>query len=136
MDNNPDEVRDFLQNFDTNDRNCTFSALDEQISHEEILNAIRSLKKNKSCDVDDILNEYFQKAADILIEPLYILFNKILDSGSFPAQWATGPIVPLHKKGSFDDTNNYRGITFISCFAKYLLIFWIIVWKNGQMQQI
>ena len=27
-------------------------------------------------------------------------------------------IVPLHKKGSFDDTNNYRGITLISCFAK------------------
>ena len=98
-----------MQNFDTNDRNCTFSELDEQISHEEILNAIRSLRKNKPCSVDDILNEYFQKAADILIEPLYILFNKILDSGSFPAQWATGLIVP---------TNNYLGITLISCFAK------------------
>ena len=89
------------------------------------MNAIRSLKNNKPCDVDDILNEYFQKAADILIEPLYILFNKILDIGSFPAQWATGLIVPLYKKGSFDDTNNYRGITLItylfiliSCFAK------------------
>ena len=64
----------------------TTEILLEQISYEKILNAIRSLKNNKSCGVDDILNEYFQKAADILIEPLYILFNKILDSGSFPAQ--------------------------------------------------
>ena len=51
-------------------------------------------------------------------EPLYILFNKILESRSFPAQWATSLVVPLHKKGSFDDTNNYRGITLISYFAK------------------
>ena len=48
--------------------------------------------------IDDILNEYFLKAADILIEPLYILFNKILESRSFPAQWATGLVVPLPKK--------------------------------------
>ena len=105
-----------MQNFNTNNRNCTFTELDEQISHEEILNAIHSLKNNKSCRVDNILNEHFHKAADILIaEPFYISFNKILDSISFPA---TGLIVPLYKKGSFDDTNNYRGITYISCFVK------------------
>ena len=46
------------------------------------------------------------------------MFNKILESRSFPAQWATGLVVPLHKKGSFDDTNNYRGIILISCVAK------------------
>ena len=46
------------------------------------------------------------------------MFNKILNSGSFPKQWATGLIVPIHKKGSYDDPNNYRGITLISCFAK------------------
>ena len=117
-DHTPDDVQEFLQNFNTNDRNSTFQEMDMQISHEEILNAIRSLKSNKSCGIDDILNEYFLKAADILIEPLYILFNKILESRSFPAKWATGLVVPLHKKGSFDDTNNYRGITLISCFAK------------------
>ena len=36
----------------------------------------------------------------------------------FPAKWATGLIVPLDKKGDADNTNNYRGITLISCFAK------------------
>ena len=98
--------------------NSTFQEIDMQISHDEILKAIRNLKSNKSCGIDEFLNEYFLKAADILIEPLYILFNKILESRSFPAQWATGLVVLLHKKGSFDDTNNYRGITLISCFAK------------------
>ena len=43
-----------------------------------------------------------------------MLFSK---SGSFPNQWATGLIVPMHKKGDVDDTNNdtnnYRGITLV-----------------------
>ena len=47
----------FLQTFDTNDSNCIFQELDEQIRHEEILNAICSLKNSKSCSEDDILNE-------------------------------------------------------------------------------
>ena len=111
----------FLQNFDRNERNSTFPEMDLPISHEEILNAIQGLKSNKSCGIDDILNKYFLKAA--VIEPLQILFNKILDSKSFPAQWATGLIVPLHKKGSYDDTNNYCGITLISCFAKLFTSF-------------
>ena len=92
--------------------------MDLQISHDEIKKAIQGLKSNKSCGIDDILNEYFVNAADVLIEPLHTLFNKILESRSFPAQWATGLIVPLHKTGSYDDVNNYRGITLISCFAK------------------
>ena len=107
-----------MHNFDLHDRNSSFPELDEQISKEEILKAIKFLKINKSSGNDDILNEYFHKAAEILIEPLHILVNKILISGSFPKQWAMGLIVPIHKKGSYDDPNNYRGITLISCFAK------------------
>ena len=47
-----------------------------------------------------------------------VLFNKIFDSGKFPADWSTGIIIPIHKKGDVNDPNNYRGITLVSCFAK------------------
>ena len=47
-----------------------------------------------------------------------MLFNKILRSGTFPSQWTTDLVVPIYKKGDANETNNYRGITLISCFAK------------------
>ena len=119
-DNNPEEVIHFMQSFDNTrtERDATFLELDEPISRLEIKTAISNLSTNKSSGIDNIVNEYFKHAAEILLEPLHTLFNKILNSGSFPTQWATGVVVPIHKKGDFDDPNNYRGITLISCFAK------------------
>ena len=119
-DNNPEEVIHFMQSFDNTrtERDVTFLELDEPISRLEIKTAISNLSTNKSSGIDNIVNEYFKHAAEILLEPLHTLFNKILNSGSFPTQWATGVVVPIHKKGDFDDPNNYRGITLISCFAK------------------
>ena len=84
----------------------------------EIKEAILSLSANKACGVDNIMNEYFKNAVHILTESIKILFNKILYTGTFPSQWTTGLVVPIYKKGDADDTNNYRGITLISCFAK------------------
>ena len=46
------------------------------------------------------------------------MFNKIIDSGYFPDIWSNGIIVPIHKKGSVYDVNNYRGITLGSCLSK------------------
>ena len=111
-----EQIADFVRDFDA--RDATFEVLDERISQAEILKAINGLSKNKSSGVDDILNEYFINASNILLEPLEVLFNKIFDSGKFPADWSTGIIIPIHKKGDVNDPNNYRGITLVSCFAK------------------
>ena len=107
-----------MQSFDSSTRETTFEVLDENITQTEIQKAINGLSLNKSCGSDNILNEYFISAASILLEPLELLFNKILDSGKFPTDWSTGIIVPIHKKGDVNDPNNNRGITLVSCFAK------------------
>ena len=111
-------MRAFDNNEGQNGGGPTFESLDEQISHEEIKQCIRQLSRNKSPGKDNLLNEYFMESIDLLIEPLGILFNDILDSGYFPSQWTEGIIIPLHKKGSHDDPKNYRGITLFSCLGK------------------
>ena len=46
------------------------------------------------------------------------LFNFVFESGTFPSDWSDGLLVPLHKKGSFCDPGNYRGITLLSMLGK------------------
>ena len=62
--------------------------------------------------------ECFQESIQVIGPALTSLFNHILNTGNFPSNWSKGLIVPVYKKGDASDTNNYRGITLISCFAK------------------
>ena len=59
-----------------------------------------------------------KSASHVLTKLLAYLFNLIMSSGHFPKQWCESHIVPLHKGGSKDDPNNYRGITVMSCLSK------------------
>ena len=49
---------------------------------------------------------------------MHKLFNAIFRSGFFPEVWSKACIVPIFKKGNANDTNNYRGISLVSCFGK------------------
>ena len=94
-------------------------ALNIPFTHAKIRAAIQSLKINKACGQDRILNEFLKHS----IEPLTLvytkLFNVILDTGIVPTEWCTGYIKPLYKnKGSVDSPDNYRGITILSCLGK------------------
>ena len=93
--------------------------LNRPITDDEVKKCISKLKNNKSAGIDGILNEHIKSTQDIM-NPLYVLlFNKILDTGVFPAEWLVGVIVPLYKnKGDVHDPNNYRGITLLSCIGK------------------
>lgn len=112
------ESEDFCLNNDFNSYDCNFEELDRPITAQEIQLVIRSLKNNKSCGTDQLLNEFFVESFDILSGHLVDLFNAILLSGVFPSQWSEGSIVPLFKKNDPNDVNNYRGITLVSCFSK------------------
>ena len=95
-----------------------YEELDEYFTESEVSNAIKDLKCGKSCGIDLILNEYFINFNTELTPFITTLFNKILSSGYFPKQWCEAIIIPIFKKGDRNDTNNYRGISLMSCFAK------------------
>ena len=62
--------------------------------------------------------EYFKETIEVTAKSLELLFNYILDKKCFPRSWSMGSIIPVYKKGDPTDSNNYRGITLVSCFAQ------------------
>ena len=48
-------------------------------------------------------------------------FNSILTNTWISKEWLTSLITAIHKKGSKDDPNNYRGISLMSCLFKLFL---------------
>ncbi|MCG7875093.1 MAG: reverse transcriptase family protein [Candidatus Thiodiazotropha endolucinida] len=117
-----------IMNSSNNDENMNFfnipnlnvqvEDLDKPITEAEVQNVIRSLKRGKSPGFDGILNDFFLDTTTFISPYLVKIYNKIFDSGTYPESWCKGLIVPIHKKGDKNDTNNYRGIMLISTIAK------------------
>ena len=115
----PDEdVLNFIDRYEQQEMDIMFNELNLLISDGEILKALKELKTNRSAGPDLLINEFFKHAKDILTPVLSKLFNKIFDLGYFPKSWSEGHVIPLHKKGSLNNVENYRGITLLSTIGK------------------
>ena len=80
------------------------------ITEQEIRQAVKKLKNEKSPFIDKIRNEMIKASLKSLI-PVYIkLFNLILQSGKMPDIWCQGLITPTYKSSDESDPTNYRGL--------------------------
>ena len=93
------------------DLQAMFEELNADIAEGEIIKGIKQLNVGKSGGPDHLLNEFFKHGLEVLLPYILKLFNVILELGHFPEKWTDGFIVPLHKKGSINEPENYRGIT-------------------------
>jgi hypothetical protein len=115
----PDEdVIHFNENFLNTEAQIMFKELDLPFTSEELKSAISELSNGRSAGPDGVINEILIHGYYAFEQYLLNLFNKILESGYFPNSWSEGYIVPVHKKGSMDDVNNFRGITLLSTIGK------------------
>ena len=104
-----------IENVNINDN----TELNRLFSEADILQAIKSLKNNKSCGIDLILNEFLKCASGKMLTVFCKLFNIVFESGIVPNSWTEGIISPIHEnKGDVNDPDSYRGITILSCFGK------------------
>lgn len=74
--------------------------------------------KKSSAGHDDFPGTLFIYIYDIILEPLIYLINLSLSNGTFPEILKISKVVPLYKKGSRNDINNYRPIALQSIFSK------------------
>ena len=73
----------FCESNDFNIPNESVHEFDRPFTVNEIVSAVKSLKKNKEYGRYCVLNEYFIESIDILSAHLCDLFNSILNAGFF-----------------------------------------------------
>lgn len=91
---------------------------EEEVQIEEVLVAVKMLKRGKAAGHDKITAEMIQNMGGKGYKLLTELYNKIWLGERIPEDWEIGIVVPLFKKGDSKDCNNYRGITLLSTMLK------------------
>ncbi|HMK58440.1 MAG TPA: reverse transcriptase family protein [Nitrososphaeraceae archaeon] len=69
----------------------------------------------------------YKRLVALLILPLIILFNAIIESGHLPSEWKIATVTPIFKKGASSKVSNYRPISLTSTCCK---IFELVVKKQ------
>ena len=93
--------------------------INQPITHDELLKAVKLLQNNKSPGYDKVMNEYLKSTFSTMSPLILKLFNVIFDKGIVPKVWTIGNIKPIYKnKGNPKDPENYRPITLLSNFGK------------------
>ena len=66
------------------------------ITEQEVLNCINSLKLNKACASDLILNEFLKFSKSKMLSAFTIFFNIVFTSGFIPDSWSQEIISPIY----------------------------------------
>ena len=92
---------------------------DKPFTMEELINAIKKIKKGTSPGEDGIYPEIISNAGIGLLQPLLVVFNKIRVTKEIPKQWNNVIITMIFKnKGSHLDLTKYRGIFLTAIILK------------------
>ena len=118
--NNP-ENKSSQNNHFHNENMSTYTneEINQPITDNEIIEAVHSLKHNKSPGSDEILNEHIKSTLHIMLPTYVKLFNLVFDKAIVPESWLLGDIIPIYKKKrDVQNPENYRPITLLSCLGK------------------
>ena len=89
---------------------------------KDITKILRSLKPDKASGPDKVPSRVLEECAAELASPLCRLFQLCFSKGTFPDQWKTASVIPVHKRDSKSDPTNlkYRPISLLSIISKVM----------------
>ena len=92
--------------------------LNDRISYDEVEKVLSKPKNNKTCGIDNILNEVL-KNKDINM-CLWSLFSKCFEFSCIPSSWSKAimSLIPKSKECDPYVPPNYRGISLLCCISK------------------
>ena len=96
----------------------TADILNEEITLDEIISSIKTLKNGKSAGPDSLSAEFYKSTCSEIAPILKDLFNSILDTGVSPKSFGETVLRPIHKSGPTSDPNNFRGIASVNSMHK------------------
>ena len=80
---------DIEENLNANKHDYNDATLNDAISEEDVL---------KAPGEDEVLNEFIKASMPHMVKQYVGLFNKILDTSTYPEAWSLGLIIPIYKK--------------------------------------
>ena len=90
-----------------------------EVSLEEVIKAVKKLKKGKSPGIDGITSEMLIYGGESLLKWLTRVCNVCVAEEEVPVDWMRAIIVPIYKgKGDRNECKNYRGISLLSIPGK------------------
>ena len=91
-----------------------------EITRQEILKALNSLKSGKAAGPDNIPAEALKQGGEEIVNRLHKLINLVWSTGQIPSDWQRGLLVKLPKSGDLSQCGKWRGITLLSIPSKIL----------------
>jgi len=64
--------------------------------------------------------QVLRQLADVIADPLSIIFERSLRTGEMPEDWRKANVTPIFKKGKKEDPGNYRPVSLTSIPGKMI----------------
>nr|CAH7762072.1 unnamed protein product [Callosobruchus chinensis] len=141
LQSNADAINNFFINHAKNSQNSNNKLIYEEnqklksiflkpVTEEEIIAMANKFENKKSSGNDEIPMFLQNKCICYIAEPLTVMINNSFVDGVFPEGLKDAKVVPIYKKGDINDFHNYRPISVLSSFSKFLkrqctIDFWI-----------
>lgn len=92
--------------------------INEEISLDEVSQALNKTKNGKAAGPDDLAPELLKKGGQIIINWLKNIYTQAWETETIPEEWEQNIIAPIYKKGDTTDVGNYRTICLSSVALK------------------
>ena len=81
------------------------------VTQEDIYMRLAKLQTDKSPGPDQLHPRILYETRDVIRYPLFLIFNKSLETGKLPGDWKLTEVTAIYKKGSKHDRSNYRPVS-------------------------
>ena len=107
-------------NHTTQHYNCPRVAPVLETSKDKVAQLLSGLDINKAMGPDNMPPKFLKALSKnpAFVKAVTMLFNKCFEEEKIPSAWKNAHVIPVHKKGSYLDPNNYRPISLTCVLGK------------------